>query len=405
MKLRKILKENSVYIHLDKGHPNAKPHTWGGSSLNENDYNIKKIVRAIKAKKVNPDLVSPNYVADVADEKKIQLSSTDIVYISDNYEKLLKEETAKKIGDSFSNFYKTLKLTASLSTQYGQNVESLWKDEKSNKLFGFYTYSGLREITPRLYNELMNSGYVVVSEDTVKDATPKKRKLLFGQEDKNEIELTDEIKQKFFEAVKSFNKYGESIYRESKLKDAMEEICEIGKLAEKVTLSETGDWFDSISVQKDMKNLNEDIKLFEKTCNEVNQLQQRLESCFESIGHKLNKYYDIQDNEQIQGKVHENKINRKLNEEQYYGADIVGDLTINDFGDEVKKINDLMSNQDYIIKDYGLNQWIGYMNYLGMISGEHKFKSSYQNDDFKISFKPAELFELIQDGGIVEQLD
>jgi Asp-tRNA(Asn)/Glu-tRNA(Gln) amidotransferase A subunit family amidase len=180
MKLKQILKENSAYIHFDKAHPNAKPHTWGGSSLNEEEG---------------------------------------------------------------------------------------------------------------------------------KETKPEKRKLLFGQEDKNEIELTDEIKQKFLEAVKSFNKYGESIYREAKLKDTMEEICEIGKLAEKITLSETEDWFDGISVKKDMKNLNEDVKLFEKTCNEVNQLQQRLESCFESIGHQLNKYYEIQDHEEKP--MQENKINRK----------------------------------------------------------------------------------------------
>lgn len=325
MKLKQILKENSAYIHFDKAHPNSKPHTWGGSSLNENYYNIKKIVRAIKAKNVDPDLVSPNYVADVADEKKIQLSSTDIVYISDNYEKLLKEETTKE-----------------------------------------------------------------------------KRKLLFGQEDKNEIELTDEIKQKFLEAVKSFNKYGESIYREANLKEAMEEICEIGKLAEKIALSETDDWFDSVSVQRDVKSLNEDVKLFEKTCNEVNQLQQRLESCFESIGQRLGKYFEIQGNEEKP--MHESKINRKLIESTYRGIDINNLIVRNDFGSPVRKIDHLVLNQDYIIHEYGMNQWMGYMRYLGIKSGEHKFKSSYQNDEFDMSFTTAELNELIHDDDIYEQL-
>ena len=42
-----------------------------------------------------------------------------------------------------------------------------------------------------------------------------------------------------------------------------------------------------------MKEVNTSVGLFEKTANEISQLQQRLESVFEDIGSKLGKYYEI----------------------------------------------------------------------------------------------------------------
>ena len=46
-----------------------------------------------------------------------------------------------------------------------------------------------------------------------------------------------------------------------------------------------------------MKGLDGSMQLFEKTANEINTLQQRLESVYEDIGNVLNKYYKINENE------------------------------------------------------------------------------------------------------------
>ena len=69
-------------------------------------------------------------------------------------------------------------------------------------------------------------------------------------------------------------------------------MCEA---AEGITLTETEDWFDSVAVKRDMKSVKEAAKLFGKTTNEINKMQQRLESLYEEIGVKLGKYYDISD--------------------------------------------------------------------------------------------------------------
>jgi len=65
--------------------------------------------------------------------------------------------------------------------------------------------------------------------------------------------------------------------------------------ANKVTLEETGDWFDRVTVNRHMKSMNESFKVFQKTLSEVHTLQQRMESTYDEIGEVLSKYYEIKE--------------------------------------------------------------------------------------------------------------
>ena len=93
--------------------------------------------------------------------------------------------------------------------------------------------------------------------------------------------------------AQNFNSHGKSVYRESDIKELVETLKELSSNATSLAVNEAGDWFDSISVKRDMKEVNTSVGLFEKTANEISQLQQRLESVFEDIGSKLGKYYEI----------------------------------------------------------------------------------------------------------------
>lgn len=97
----------------------------------------------------------------------------------------------------------------------------------------------------------------------------------------------------FLENLKTFHQYKSQIFREKALREICSEIGEILENVEVFTLEETKDWFDEQSVNRDLKELKTDYKIFEKTCQEVTVLQQRLESLYENIGTKLGKYYEI----------------------------------------------------------------------------------------------------------------
>lgn len=101
-------------------------------------------------------------------------------------------------------------------------------------------------------------------------------------------------KKSFQEAMKSFSKYSQAIYGSKKLKEACNEIKNLVETAEQMTLQETDQWFDNVTVSRHMKQLKESYKLFEKTATEMTTLQQRLESCYEDIGKNLNNYWDVE---------------------------------------------------------------------------------------------------------------
>jgi hypothetical protein len=46
---------------------------------------MRAVIIRIQKLKTNPDLISPNFVADVAYDMKRNLTSEQIVYISDNF--------------------------------------------------------------------------------------------------------------------------------------------------------------------------------------------------------------------------------------------------------------------------------------------------------------------------------
>lgn len=104
---------------------------------------------------------------------------------------------------------------------------------------------------------------------------------------------TKEEKAAFLQEVSKYNEYGSSIYRSEDLKKVAEAITNLVNRAEKLTLEETQDWFDDITVKRNMKSVKDNVNQFNKTVAEVSKLQQRLESLYEEIGHNLSRYYEI----------------------------------------------------------------------------------------------------------------
>jgi hypothetical protein len=111
------------------------------------------------------------------------------------------------------------------------------------------------------------------------------------------IKLSPEDKKEIMEMIGKFNEYGKHIYRADELRNITNEMKDVIQKAKDMTLQETEGSFDGITVGRHMKGLDSSMQLFEKTANEINTLQQRLESVYEDIGTVLNKYYKINENE------------------------------------------------------------------------------------------------------------
>ena len=95
------------------------------------------------------------------------------------------------------------------------------------------------------------------------------------------------------EGVKSFNIVGKSLYNNSNIMEIAKQLSHIAENAHSHVLSETDEWFDKVSVNKNMQTLKKRVAEFKKAAMESHQLNQRLTGLYEDIGHVLNRYYEI----------------------------------------------------------------------------------------------------------------
>ena len=100
-------------------------------------------------------------------------------------------------------------------------------------------------------------------------------------------------KYEVIEGVKSFQHIGKSIYNNGNVLETAKQLASIAESAHNHILGEQDDWFDKISINKNMKSLKGSVVEFQKAAKEADMLNQRLTGLYEDIGHVLNRYYDI----------------------------------------------------------------------------------------------------------------
>jgi hypothetical protein len=100
-------------------------------------------------------------------------------------------------------------------------------------------------------------------------------------------------KRQTLENVRNFSIIGKSLYGGGNIMEVAKQLSDIAEGAHNHVLSETDDWFDNISVSKNMKHLKGSVMEFQKTAKESHILNQRLTGLYEDIGHVLNRYYEI----------------------------------------------------------------------------------------------------------------
>jgi seryl-tRNA synthetase len=82
------------------------------------------------------------------------------------------------------------------------------------------------------------------------------------------------------EALKNYNKLGETLYQQQTLKETAKSLSKIAEMAASHTLQET-------------EELTNHSKQFSKIAEEASSVQQRLAGLYEDMGNILNRYYEI----------------------------------------------------------------------------------------------------------------
>jgi len=113
------------------------------------------------------------------------------------------------------------------------------------------------------------------------------------KEEQERPQLTTEEKKKFLENIKSFSNYGKNLRSEVDLVQLSEELGHICQMAERLTLEEADEWFDKMTINRNMKELKRINEEFAKTSKEAKSLQQRMLSLYEDMGHVLGRYFEV----------------------------------------------------------------------------------------------------------------
>ena len=140
-------------------------------------------------------------------------------------------------------------------------------------------------------------------------------------------------KYEVIEGVRSFGIVGKALYNNSSIMEIAEQLTKIAESAHGHVLSETDDWFDKVSVNKNMQSLKKNVSEFKKAAMESHQLNQRLTGLYEDIGHVLNRYYDISEGDE--GDMDGDGLNEPDSEEYIDNKDkaikqAIANETIND---------------------------------------------------------------------------
>ena len=109
------------------------------------------------------------------------------------------------------------------------------------------------------------------------------------------------------EALQNYNKLGETLYQQQSLKETAKSLSQVAEMAASHTLQETEDWFDKVTVSRNMKELTNHSKAFSKISEEASSVQQRLAGLYEDMGMILNRYYDIPEGAEQVNKDEEDK--------------------------------------------------------------------------------------------------
>ena len=126
------------------------------------------------------------------------------------------------------------------------------------------------------------------------------------------------------EAMGTFSKLGNLLHREENLKEIASSLSEIATKAKTYTLSETDDWFDKVTVNRNMKELTTLSKSFGKFAQEAQGLQERMSALYEDMGHIIGRYYEV--NEESGDKAeYEKFFNDALKKHGVASPDELGD--------------------------------------------------------------------------------
>ena len=155
-------------------------------------------------------------------------------------------------------------------------------------------YSREKHLADKFIKEKISEKWNKLTQEGVE---MKNIKLLGMVEDIAVRERDEQPINKFevIEAVKNYQTIGRQLFKDNGIVEVAKQLVGIAESAQNHVLSETDDWFDAVSVKRNMKELKGMTSQFKNAALEANAVNERLNALYEDMGNILNRYYDIEE--------------------------------------------------------------------------------------------------------------
>lgn len=170
------------------------------------------------------------------------------------------------------------------------------------KTFDIYDYVHNSKITLNVDGQ-PNATHVSKGYNDIRKTTLKEAKIVDGKfsiaeslkEEPDNRPLSNEVKRHFLEIISTYNTFQDQMKRPSDLTEVSETLGGIVEAAKELATREAPDWFDGVTVKRNMQELQKLDEQFEKFASEAKLMDERLHALYEDMGHILNRYYNIAD--------------------------------------------------------------------------------------------------------------
>jgi hypothetical protein len=168
----------------------------------------------------------------------------------------------------------------------------------SKKNFDIYDYVHNNKFSLKVENKQgtkVSKGYNDIRKTNINEVKIVDGKFSISESLKGDRPLATEVKKHFLEIISTYKGFKEQMGRQSDIVETAETLGGVVEAAKTLTLSEAGDWFDKVTIKRNMSELDKMDKAFDKVAAEARALDERLHSLYEDMGHILGRYYEISD--------------------------------------------------------------------------------------------------------------
>ena len=168
----------------------------------------------------------------------------------------------------------------------------------SKKNFDIYDYVHNNKFSLKVENKQgtkVSKGYNDIRKTNINEVKIVDGKFSISESLKGDRPLATEVKKHFLEIISTYKGFKEQMGRQSDIVETAETLGGVVEAAKTLTLSEAGDWFDKVTIKRNMSELDKMDKAFDKVAAEARALDERLHALYEDMGHILSRYYEIAD--------------------------------------------------------------------------------------------------------------